>query len=164
MPQPNPLYAVRCFAPGEYQMAKFSMPDFNVEAVYNIRSKGHGYSCDCPAGQRTVKLKPCKHQRMMPYMLGAVNSDRFYEPETGRWINALPVELTKEGYEGMAPPPAGVTVVGLDNPEVLHNTIAAALGEQPAQVITPPPQVVEPTVVYNSPPPSATHPTIKRRI
>lgn len=120
---PNPLYAVRQFGPDEFQMAKFSMPDFNVEAVYNLRRRGHSYTCDCPASARAVKTKPCKHQRMMPYMLGAVNSDRFYEPETGQWINALPVELTKEGYDGV--PPA----VPLGDPARLHDAIAKAVGE-----------------------------------
>lgn len=157
---PAPLYAVRQFAPDEFQMAKFSMPDFNVEAVYNLRKKGHGYTCDCPASHRAVKTKPCKHQRMMPYMLGAVNSDRFYEPESGRWINALPVELTKEGYDGAPPPPEGVRVLAMPNdPETLHNIIAEAIGEPPAHTSTSQPQAQAGEDA--TPPP---RPTIARRI
>jgi len=92
---PNPLYALRLVAPGHFAMAKFSMPDFNVEATYNLTQKGAGFSCDCPAGQRSVKLKPCKHQRMIPYMMGACNTDRFYEPETRAWVQPLAPELAE---------------------------------------------------------------------
>ena len=84
-----PIYNLRLVASGAYAMAKFSMPDFNVEAVYNLTAKGAGFACDCPAGARSIKLKPCKHQRMIRFMLGAVNTERFYEPQSGTWSSPL---------------------------------------------------------------------------
>ena len=167
---PNPLYAVRQFAPGEFQMAKFSMPDFNVEAVYNLHAKGHGYTCDCPASARKVKLKPCKHQRMMPYMLGAVNSDRFYDPETGRWISALPVELTKDGYDGVPPlDPAKLQqimgevkdAVGAVTDRISGNGehIQELGAQEPVPPVTPPSEVAPRPAVE-----ATTRPIITRRI
>lgn len=82
------LYNLRLFAPNHYAMAKFSN-EFEVEAVYNLVAKGYSYTCDCPANNRTVVTKPCKHKRMMPLMLGAVNTDRFFDPERGQWHQPL---------------------------------------------------------------------------
>ncbi len=93
MTQAPPLYALRMMAQGHYMIAKFSMPDFTVEATYNLIAKGTGYACDCPASARVVKYKPCKHQRMLPFMLGAVNTDRFYEPESRSWCQPLAPDL-----------------------------------------------------------------------
>jgi len=84
------IYNLKMLAPNKYQMAKFD-EEFNVQAVYNLlpASKGQGYTCDCPANNRTVITKLCRHRRMLPLMLGAVNTDRFYEPETGSWCEPL---------------------------------------------------------------------------
>ena len=90
---PRPLYALRMMAQGHYLIAKFAMPDFTVEATYNLIAKGTGYACDCPASARVVKYKPCKHQRMLPFMLGACNTDRFYEPESRSWCQPLAPDL-----------------------------------------------------------------------
>lgn len=90
MTEQLPLYALRTAGPDTFQMAKFDS-DFNVEATYNLTRKGTGWTCDCPANGRSVVLKPCKHKRMMPLMLGAVNLPRFYEPTTGRWIEVAEV-------------------------------------------------------------------------
>ena len=96
MTQAPPLYALRMMAQGHYLIAKFTMPDFTVEATYNLTAKGTGYACDCPASARVVKYKPCKHQRMLPFMLGAVNTDRFYEPESRSWCQPLAPDLVGE--------------------------------------------------------------------
>lgn len=80
------LYNLRLVAPNHYMIAKFS-DDFNVDATYNLTEGGR--RCDCPAGSRSVILKPCKHRRMLPYMLGAVNTDRFYCYETGQWHHPI---------------------------------------------------------------------------
>lgn len=82
------LYNLRITAPDKFQMAKFDA-DFNVEAVYDLEAKGHSYTCNCPANNRTVITKPCKHKRMLPLMLGAVNTDRFFNPDTGAWCQPL---------------------------------------------------------------------------
>ena len=86
----NPLYALRSVGDNAYQMAKFDS-DFNVEATYNLIAKGSDFSCDCPANNRSVVLKRCKHRRMMVVMLGAVNIDRFFDPITGQWHQPLGV-------------------------------------------------------------------------
>lgn len=136
------LYNLRILAEGHYAMAKFD-PDFNVEAIYNLHAKGVGYSCDCPAGQRSVKLKPCKHQRMLPFMLGAVNTDRFYDPEAGRWHQPLAGE-------------ANEIASGVTEPELAFEppTAPQQLSPQSAQ----PPQVSQP------PSPAAATPIVTRRI
>ena len=96
MTQAPPLYALRMMAQGHFTLAKFAMPDFTVEAIYNLIAKGTGYACDCPASARVVKYKPCKHQRMLPFMLGACNTDRFYEPESRSWCQPLAPDLVGE--------------------------------------------------------------------
>lgn len=97
-----PNYALRILAPGQFQLAKFDA-EMNVEAVYSLVAKGIGYSCDCPANYKS-KLKPCKHQRMMPYMMGAANLPRFYDPDTGKWAGLLDVApgMKLEHEEGEA--------------------------------------------------------------
>ena len=90
----NPLYALRSVGDNAYQMAKFDS-DFNVEIIYNLVAKGHDFSCDCPANNRSVVLKKCKHRRMMVVMLGAVNTDRFFDPITGQWHQPLANDLTE---------------------------------------------------------------------
>ena len=102
--QAPPLYALRLVAPGHFTLAKFTMPDFNVEATYNLIAKGTGYACDCPASARVVKYKPCKHQRMLPFMLGAVNTDRFYEPESRSWCQPLAPDLVGEAAQQSGAP------------------------------------------------------------
>lgn len=82
------LYNLKSVAPGHWAIAKFDA-DFNVAAIYNLIEKGHSYTCDCPANNRSVVTKPCKHKRMMPFMLGAANTPRFFDPEAGRWHEPL---------------------------------------------------------------------------
>lgn len=82
------LYNLRSTLSG-FAMAKLDS-DWNVAAVYNLAPSRNGhFSCDCPANARAVITKPCKHRRMLPMMLGAVNTDRFYDPENGSWCQPL---------------------------------------------------------------------------
>ena len=147
------LYALRDSGHGQLKMAKFD-DDFNCAATYTLTRRGAGYTCDCPASARAVKLKPCKHQRWIPFMMGALNSDRFYDPETGNWHAPLPHELTKEGYDGgeaveIASPSSSPTP---EQPAPSSQTSTAA-------------QVVEAPVEGPSRrPPAPTHPTIARRL
>lgn len=94
-------YALRLIAPNTFQMAKFNA-DFNVDATYTLTRKGTGYSCDCPASYKGSKLKLCKHQRMMPYLMGAVNLPRFLDPDTGNWhgLMALAPGMRMEHEDG----------------------------------------------------------------
>lgn len=131
------LYNLRIAAPGHYQMAKFDN-DFNVAAVYDLTAKGQGFACSCPAGLRSVKLKPCKHQRMLPYMLGAVNSNRFYDPELRQWHTPL----------------------AIDEPEPREALGPNGSAELPAQPSASGAQVVEPSAARKQPPTA----TIVRRI
>ena len=83
------IYNLKSIEPNRFAMAKFS-EDFEVEAVYELEPGAHhGYSCTCPAGSRKVRIKPCKHVKMMTVMMGAVNTDRFYDPVTGQWSQPL---------------------------------------------------------------------------
>lgn len=85
----NPTFLYNLKSQGTaFIMAKLDT-DFNVAAVYNLTPKGFSYTCDCPANSRSVVTKPCKHKRMMPMMLGAVNTDRFYNPESSSWCQPL---------------------------------------------------------------------------
>ena len=88
------LYNLKCVGPGVFIMAKFNEA-LELEVAYNLTAKGTSYTCDCPANNRMVVLKPCKHKRMMPIMMGAVNTDRFYNPETGAWAQPIASEASE---------------------------------------------------------------------
>lgn len=143
------LYNLRLLGPDKYAIAKFD-DDFNVEAVYELTRNGAGFRCSCPAGLRTVKLKPCKHQRMLPFMLGAVNTDRFYDPERQQWHQPMTAdlhEITRES-EGAVEPPIEASVNSHDL-------------QPPAQ---PTPQQAPPTVPSPNRPPSSAGVIVRRRI
>lgn len=78
------LYNLKSVTSGHFAIAKFDS-DFNVAAIYNLHAKGTDYTCDCPANNRSVVLKRCKHRKMLPLMMGAVNTPRFFDPEKGQW-------------------------------------------------------------------------------
>lgn len=80
------LYNLRSVAEGHFQIAKFDA-EFNVEAVYDLTEGGK--RCSCPAGARNIILKPCKHRKMLRLMMGACNTDRFFDPETETWHEPL---------------------------------------------------------------------------
>lgn len=95
-------YALRIIAPNTFQIAKFT-DDFIVDATYTLTRKGIGFTCDCPANYKN-KMKPCKHQRMMPFLMGAVNLPRFFDPDTGNWhgLMSLAPGMQMEHAEGEA--------------------------------------------------------------
>lgn len=128
----NSLYNLRMLAPNKYQMAKFDS-DFNVEAIYNLEPKGHDFTCDCPANQRSVITKRCKHRRFLPFMIGAANTNRFYDPETGRWHEPL----AHLGIEAEPEQPAAPVQQQAEVKEV----VAAPLGALP-----PSPPSGQPTI------------------
>lgn len=171
------LYNLRIIGPDKYAVAKFD-EDFNVEAVYELTRHGAGFRCSCPAGLRTVKLKPCKHQRMLPFMLGAVNTDRFFDPERGQWHQPMTADLHEITRESeAAEPPTGAVDIGLsreaqidaawdrqaEEPPVETSVNGQDLEPQPPTE-PPAPVAVAPTVPSpNRPPPSA-NPIVTRRI
>jgi|SRR5581483_2406622 len=112
------LYNLRS-AGSNYVIAKFDA-DLNFEIAYNLTRKGAGFLCDCPANSRSVVLRPCKHKRMLPMMLGAVNTQRFYCPETGTWCEpiVLPQEEPKQPVDapGVSIQQAQAEVVGQPQP------------------------------------------------
>ena len=73
------LYNIRR-GPIGHQLGKFD-DDFNVVAIYDVSLK----SCTCPAGVRPS----CKHRKMLPRMLTAVDTDQFYCYETQQWHTPL---------------------------------------------------------------------------
>ena len=123
---------------GQWRITKFD-DQLNVESSY-ITSETE---CECPAGVRPS----CRHRQMLPRMLnvGAEDSGMFYDFERDVFLEPIegedtqPVIISPIEYDEavraanesyISPPlPKGVTMVSLDDPETLHNTIAKAVGE-----------------------------------
>ena len=82
------LYNLRSLAHDTYMICKFS-DDFSVESTYTLTAKGFSYLCDCPANNRSVVTKPCRHKLMMPTLLPKVDTDEFYDHDTGRFSTPL---------------------------------------------------------------------------
>ena len=82
------LYNLRSLSPDTYMICKFS-DDFSVESTYTLTAKGFSYLCDCPANNRSVVTKPCRHKLMMPTLLPKVDTDEFYDHDTGRFSTPL---------------------------------------------------------------------------
>src|ERR1035437_2100904 len=68
--------------PHSFAIAKFDA-DLNLLAAYNT----DGDYCSCPAGPRPT----CRHRKMLPRMLGKVDTDEFYCYETQTWHQPLAV-------------------------------------------------------------------------
>src|ERR1017187_5811710 len=66
--------------PHGYAIAKFDEA-LNLLAAYDTSAK----SCSCPAGPRPT----CRHRKMLPRMLGNVDTDAFYCYETNVWHRPL---------------------------------------------------------------------------
>src|SRR5579872_1886367 len=152
MTAPTFLYNLKSNGPA-FVMAKLDA-DLNIAAVYNLAPKGFSFTCDCPANNRTVNLKPCKHKRMLPFMLGAVNTDRFYDPDTRTWHQPLTVAgeaglpasedesdvvgeapsatSEPESYGTMSPERRELLEVGREANERMQAKIAAHNAAQPA--------------------------------
>lgn len=144
-----------------YRISKFDA-DLNVEASYLVKTDG-ALTCECPAGHRPS----CRHRQMLPRFLaeGATNGQKFYDFEREQFIVANPyalheqandllADLTPDTLErsqasASAPAPApdlfaelasipGVTIVSLDDPAKLFDTIAEAVGEPTLPETFPP--------------------------
>ena len=66
--------------PHGFAIGKFD-EDLNLLAAYNTDSD----YCSCPAGPRPT----CRHRKMLPRMLGRVDTDEFYCYETQTWHQPL---------------------------------------------------------------------------
>lgn len=121
------LYNCR-HAGDEYRITKFDEHYVPVEgSSYLCTHK----ECDCPAGQRPM----CRHREMLPKFIARdkVNTGWMYDYDRGGWVQAFddddPPPAEVPAPEPMPPLPAGVTMVTLDDPELLWNAIADAVGE-----------------------------------
>lgn len=102
------LYNLKTLAADTFMIAKFS-DDFEVESCYTLVRKGFSYTCDCPANNRPVVTKPCRHKLMMPTLLPAVDTDRFYDFDTQKFSTPLgdlfrPEAGELEGREALPDP------------------------------------------------------------
>ena len=118
-----------------YEIRKFD-EDFNCLATYSVTDS----TCTCPRGETK---KPCRHTKMLHVLSPKVDTGWFLNWETRQWHQPIdPCEpITKDDYaklgiseivKPLLPEgdlPAGVVVIGLDDPALLHNTIAEAIGE-----------------------------------
>lgn len=111
-----------CKAEGSsYLITKFTR-DLDMESSYLTTSE----ACECPAGARSI----CRHRIMLPRFIAyeAVHGEAFFDYDRSVWIEAsTEAALEKSSSELNSLP--GITVIGLDDPALLHNTIAEALGE-----------------------------------
>jgi len=164
------LYNLRSLTADTYMICKFS-DDFEVESTYTLTAKGFSYTCDCPANNRAVVTKPCRHKLMMPALLLAVDTDQFYDHDTGKFCTPLGDLLRPE-----AKPVVGEALraeVTLIEGEMLKHVVGEAvpsptLAEQAsAMLATPPGEIAakayaaDLSVGHSLPAPSA--PIIRRR-
>ena len=101
------LYNIRR-GPHGFSLAKFD-ENLNLLAAYDVDPK----YCSCPAGPRPT----CRHRKMLPRMLGKVDSAEFYCYETQTWHsplegrgfnNEVEADVVAEGEQrrvGFAEPP-----------------------------------------------------------
>ncbi len=83
-----PLYNLRSLTPTTFMIVKFS-DDFEVESFYTLTKQGFSYLCDCPANNRTVITKPCRHKLMMPALLPYADTEKFYDFDTKMFCSPL---------------------------------------------------------------------------
>jgi hypothetical protein len=122
-------------------------------------------TCDCPA---FFKRNQCKHQQMRVMFRAkrALDSDLFLDFEKREWrsLETLAVadgQMIIEQLSGAVEKvPRGVTVVGLDDPELLHNTIASAIGEPVISGLSTAPHAPEVAAVASGAP----RPFLRRRL
>ena len=123
------LYNLRRLAPDTFMIAKFT-DDFEVESTYTLTAKGFSYTCDCPANNRSVVTKPCRHKLMMPTLLPKVDTDRFYDHDTGKFSTPLGDLADLRSEIDLAPP----EVVGTVN-HIIQQPVGEALrAEAPSLV------------------------------
>jgi len=136
------LYSLRS-SDGEWRITKFD-EDLEMESSYIVSTDG----CECP--QWTSRERECRHMKMLPMMVERADSPWFFCYEDAQWYDPTGEALScQSGVAKEADLPEGVTVVGLSDPALLHNTIAAAVGEP----------VISRSVVASNP-----YPNLKRRI
>lgn len=107
----------------QYRITKWDS-DFNIQSSYLCTIT----ECECPAGSRDR----CRHREMLPQFLereGAIAKGWFLDFDQGGWY---------EPIEEQPALPEGVTMLTLDDPTVVHNAIAEAVGE-PEAIINPQP-------------------------
>jgi len=115
----------------QYRITKFDS-DMNVESSYLT----DGRECDCLAGVRPT----CRHREMLPRFLQRqhVGDEWFFDYDRGGWVQGEAHYAEPKTYETMdefaASLPEGVSMVSLDDPATLHNTIADAVGEPQAKL------------------------------
>jgi hypothetical protein len=106
-----------------FRITKFD-DDLNVAASYRVSPT----ECECP--QWVERQRTCRHMKMLPLMEDRADTDWYLDYDKGTW---------SQPFEPL-PPPEGVTVLTLDDPEAVHNAIADALGEprlQPKRELGP---------------------------
>ena len=133
------LYSIRR-GPHGYQLGKFD-DDFNVAAIYDVDLK----HCTCPAGPRPS----CKHRKMLPRMLGKVDTEEFYCYETQTWHQPL-------AREALGSPKA--------EPTPIEATGRQPVGEgkdEPTHVVNEPEIILPPAPLV--PPAAPSAPAIRRR-
>lgn len=112
----------------QYRITKWD-EDMNVQSSYLCTTK----ECECPAGSRPM----CRHREMLPQFIdreGAIGKGWFLDYDNGGWYE--PFEAEEPEPAPMPPLPEGVTMLTLDDPALVHNTIAEAVGE-PEAIIQP---------------------------
>lgn len=104
----------------QYRVTKFT-DSLEIESSYLVDSS----ECECPAFAKRGK---CKHQEMLPFFVnrGAVGKGEMFDWDRGGWVRMFE---DPEPEPAIAPLPTGVVMIGLDDPELLFNTIADAVGE-----------------------------------
>ena len=130
---------------GEIRITKFD-DDLNPESSYIVSDN----DCECPQWQG--RSKECRHMKMLPMMIERIDTPWFFcfdGPQAGMWfdptgqaeaereapISGSELHSDEPGLDwGFASLPEGVTVVGLADPALLHNTIADAVGEPGAKL------------------------------
>ena len=97
--------------------------DLNVLETYDVSHQG----CSCPAGSRPT----CRHRQMLQLFqdMKRVDTNWFYNFDYKAWIRPMADEELDALDQQLANPHPGVTVVSLDDPAALHETIAEAVGE-----------------------------------
>ena len=158
------LYNLKRLAQDTYMIAKFT-DDFTVEATYTLVQKGFSYLCDCPANNRSVVTKPCRHKLMMPTLRPKVDTDEFYDHDTGRFCTPLGDLLRLEAKPEVSVLEAEAEIVG----EALGSSVQQTETHIVEYLTNEPPRYnavalsidVPPSPAPASLPPSA--PTIRRR-
>jgi hypothetical protein len=127
-------------------------------------------TCDCPA---FFKRSQCKHQQMRVMFRAkrATDSDLFLDFEKREWRSLeeiavadgqMIIEQLTSAVEKV--PPIGVTVVGLDDPELLHNAIADEVGEPVISGLSTAPHAPEVAADASGAPPSEAKSFLRRRL